>query len=156
TYRTDLIAVDIDELGHGWVAGNPAGRSSTLGGFDNLSPARAASASAERAPLLPISPVGPDPTCPGPDPNRFTYAAGAVAYLWIAVRVVPGSTNVPAGGAMRPAATPPQSPNADGVSSEPVLVRAACDGTVSQTTFATTDPTVPAPSATIPADRRGT
>jgi hypothetical protein len=141
--RTNLVAVDTDADGRGWVAGNPVG---AWAGFETgvVVDAQRRVRTAEPAPLIATSGNGPDPGCPGPSRDRFTYMpdAGATeSYAWSSLAVFPGTGAALAGGWMRPL---------DG-GLEPVLVRVTCGGAVSTTRFRVPGaPLVPAnPNATI-------
>jgi hypothetical protein len=160
--RTDLVAADFNAQGQGWVAGDPVGSragfspSSDVGA--TVSPSERRGAGTELAPLVPVSPSGTASGCAGPVAERFTYTPapdGNDAYLWSSLSVFQDSGRALAGGQMRPAAAGP-SRNDDGLR-EPVLVTAACDGTVATTRFRIPDQTVPPAGAPlVPANRGGT
>jgi hypothetical protein len=157
-YRTDIVAVDVDANRHGWAAANPAGRRVPLGAFpggDGVPFGRQV-AEPEPAPLIAVTPSGADPTCAGPPADRFMYIPdprGTRAYLWSGVAVVPGSGDALAGGRMRPGAGNGRNDEGSG---EPVLVRAGCDRTVTETRFRVPDPTVsPSTAPLVPANRGG-
>jgi hypothetical protein len=159
-YRTDLVAVDADAQGRGWVAGVPVGYRAGYG----LTPGNPSStdrrvATSEPSPLVRISPEGAPMPCAGTPPDRFAYANtrdGNDAYLWSSISAFPAGGDALAGGQMRPA-TAGTSLNDDG-SREPVLVHASCDGPPIVTRFRLPDPTYanPATAPLVPADRRGT
>jgi hypothetical protein len=160
-YRTDLVAVDFDSAGQGWVAGNPAGLSpwfeSPGEAIDPQSPPASRPFnpphSAQPSPLVPVSATGRAARCTGPTETSFTYSpfsdpAGAI--LWSSVAVLPTDEAL-AGGRAR-------LPTAEGEPAEPVIARSGCDGASTVTRFRIVDPTYtgagPAPPA--PADRKGT
>jgi len=159
-YRTDLVAVDFDSAGQGWVAGNPAGlRTGTAPSPHDPSPPgnRAfSSPSPQPSPLLPVSASGGTSVCEGPPGERFTYTAvpaataAAGAFLWSSIAVFPFSGEALAGGRMRRAVVG-EGPNEDASVGEPVIVRAGCDKSTSATRFHIPDPTHP--GFTAPADR---
>jgi len=168
-YRTDLVAVDLDAAGQGWVAGNPAAlrlkerEGSVPSGHDPAPPSTRPfnpPNAPQPSPLVPISTSGAAPTCPGPETNRFTYTptSGATepagAFLWSTIGVVPGSGEALAGGRMRraPASAGP-GPNEGAAVGEPVIARASCAGTTAVTRFRIKDPTSPGHEA--PADSQG-
>ena len=151
-YRTDLIAVDVDGAGHGWVAGNPVG---TQAGSGNP-PGRGSFNDAEPSPVAPIS-VGGTPTgCSAPAPDRFTWGArfNLDRYLWSSLAVFPGTGAALAGGAFDPADTGTWI-NAD--AREPILTTVACDGAVTETRFRVRDATEAdqAHAHLVPANRLG-
>jgi hypothetical protein len=160
-YRTDLVAVDFNSSGQGWIAGNPASLSAWFESpgeaIDPQSPpVRPFNPphSAQRAPLVPVSPIGRAAACTGPAESTFTYSpfsdpAGAI--LWSSIAVLPASGEALAGGRAR-------LPAAEGEPAEPVIARSGCGGASTVTRFRIGDPTFtgtgPAPPA--PADRKGT
>jgi len=121
-FRTDLVGVSLQADGHGWAAGNPAGR--RAGAFPPFG--RAVVTSAEPSPLVPVNPQGDDPSCGGPPTSRFAFAAGQDSYLWSSIAAVPGTGDAIAGGQVFPGGGP---------TGEPVLVQASCDGRTSVTRF---------------------
>jgi len=157
-YRTDLVGVDVDAAGQGWVAGNPAGlRVSEVTGESNDSGApsqpvkRAASphGQPQDSPLQPISLSGAASACQGPPADRFTYTSVGIAdpgaFLWSSIAVVPGTGEGLAGGKLWPA----QSATGPFAVGEPVITQAGCDGTTTTTRFPL------AAGASAPADIRG-
>jgi hypothetical protein len=175
-YRTDLVAVDFDSAGQGWVAGNPAGlRLKEREGEEPLGEgsqprqpeARKLPSGSQRleqpSPLEPVSSTGAEEACADPPaPNRFTYTqfteppeqAGSFpgAFLWSSIAAVPNAGEALAGGQMRRAKAE-SGPDEDAGVGEPVIARAGCEGTASATRFRIADPTSPADTA--PADREG-
>jgi hypothetical protein len=137
-FRTDLVSVDLLPSGHGWAAGDPAGR--RPGDFSPLG--RTPVASFEPSPLIPLSALGSDPGCAGPPPSRFGYAPGQESYLWSSVAAVPGSTDSIAGGQFFPAGSS---------IGEPVIVDATCSGQATVTRFVVAQSN----GATPPANGRG-
>jgi hypothetical protein len=161
-YRTDLVAVDFDSAGQGWVAGNPAGLSARFRSpaeavdppsppaFRPFNPPR----SAQPSPLVPVTPTGRATLCSGPPETTFTYSpfsdpAGAI--LWSSVAVLPDTGEALAGGRAR-------LPTAEGEPAEPVIAQSGCEGASTVTRFRTADPTFTGvgPIPTVPADRKGT
>jgi hypothetical protein len=138
-FRTDLVAVDFDSQGEGWVAGNPVGWSGT----QNSSGSRAMR-TPQPAPLVRVSTAGTALACPGTPPNSFMFSDNtnkAYAYLWKSIAVFPGGEAVAGGQVSVPSAgTSPV--NGSG---EAVLVEASCDHAPTITRFlAPTAPPVPA------------
>jgi hypothetical protein len=162
-YRTDLVAVDFDAAGQGWVAGNPAGlRMTSRDEFRPASPRLPPPPS----PLVPVSISGASTTCAGTPERRFTFTPPAFdaveppnSFLWSSIAVIPGAGEALAGGSLLP---PKEGtvldPNARPVDGEPVIAQAACDGTTTVTRFRVEDPTykgsLPKPPL-VPADREG-
>jgi hypothetical protein len=148
--RTDLIGVDLDSAGRGWIAGNPVGR-------DNVSGGRVPSGVVP-APLLPFA-LRDRPACKAParafafDRSATNVSNGHDAYLWQALSVFPQDGDALAGGWLRPA-TPGTAIHDDG-HSEPVLTRVRCDGSVTDTRFRESDPTPGNGSAMAPANYGG-
>jgi hypothetical protein len=167
-YRTDLVAVDFDSQGHGWVAGDPVGyRTGPAIGRPPSSDERRVQ-TAEPSPVLPISPTGTAAPCATPPGFKYANAPnGSDAYLWSSISVFAGDgdplavATMPrvgdglAGGQIRPAAAG-TTLNDDG-SREPVLVSASCDRPPTRTRFRTPDPTAAdqAHAPLVPADRLG-
>jgi hypothetical protein len=155
--RTDVVALGAGPGGDGWLAGNPAGfRAAFLAADSDAPPAgRTLARTPEPAPLLAIGPDGaPRADCAGPPPSRFTFSrevAPAGTFLWSSVATLPGTGDALAVGRSRAAAA--AGATVPG-SSEPVLVRAACDGTTTETRFRIPDPDHA--GATVPAARFGT
>jgi hypothetical protein len=177
-FRTDLVAVDLDPAGQGWVAGNPAGlRLTEREGKeprqdDPTAPTREFSSQAPQpAALVPVSTSGAAPACPGPPATRFTYTpfteatakpeatSSGGSFLWSSISVIPTDGEALAGGHMRrskaeelqgPAAT---DPNDDASVGEPVIAQANCEGTTTLTRFRVPDPADAGSPA--PADRKG-
>jgi hypothetical protein len=162
-YRTDLVAVGLDSEGQGWVAGNPAGvRLSVF--FNGLEERRpiAAAAPVPPSPLVPISTDGTSTSCDGPPVRRFTYGSPRYrntvepsgAFLWSSIGVFPGSGEALAGGRLLPRHGGSGSDPNEAPTGEPVIVRAACDGTTTVTRFRSPDPThSPTSPTAVPADR---
>lgn len=158
--RTDLVAAALGPGGRGWLAGQPTGfrvdpdgASSTIRGGLVTSP--------EPSPLVPFSSQGRREGCPGPAADRLTWmpadhANGRAGYLWTSLTVFPATGDALAGGTERPAAAGTWR-NDDG-KDEPVLVRAACAGTVSETRFRVPDKTYAGSGAAplVPASHGGT
>jgi hypothetical protein len=162
-YRTDLVAVDFDATGQGWVAGNPAGlRVASRYEFRPASPTLPPPPS----PLVPVSTSGASTACAGPPERRFTFtplafnaAQPADSFLWSSIAVIPGSGEALAGGSLLPHKEGAlEDPNARPVEGEPVIAQAACNGVTSVTRFRVEDPTykgsLPKPPL-VPADREG-
>ncbi len=162
-YRTDLVAVDFDATGQGWVAGNPAGlRIDSRYEFRPASP----SLPPPPSPLVPVSTSGASTTCAGPSERRFTFTPLAFnagqptdSFLWSSIAVIPGSGEALAGGSLLPHKEGAvQDPNARPVEGEPVIAQAACDGATTVTRFRVEDPTykgsLPKPPL-VSADREG-
>jgi len=175
-YRTDLVAVDYDSEGQGWVAGNPAGLRLTERegqeprGEDaqpQQPPSRRLPSAAQHlqqpSPLEPVSSSGAATACADPpSPTRFTYTPFTEppeqpqtvpgAFLWSSIGVVPGVDEALAGGQIRPASAG-SGPNEDVAVGEPVIAQAGCNGSTTVTRFRITDPT--AAGSEAPADREG-
>jgi hypothetical protein len=87
------------------------------------------------SPLIPVSALGPAPSCPGPPPTRLTYTpeyhsiTSAGAELWSSIAVLP-SDEALAGGKMWGATEGAQAP-----AGEPVIARANCEGATTLTRF---------------------
>jgi hypothetical protein len=159
-FRTDLVAVDFDAAGQGWVAGNPAGLR-----VWSRAESRPASPShpAPPSPLVPVSISGTSTTCAGAPERRFTYTPPAFkgveppnSFLWSSIAVIPGAGEALAGGSLLPRKEGlAEDPNAK-PTDEPVIAQAACDGTTTVTRFRVEDPTykgsLPTPPL-VPADR---
>jgi hypothetical protein len=161
-YRTDLVAVDFDAAGQGWVAGNPAElRITSRHEFRPASP----SLPPPPSPLVPVSTSGASTTCAGPAERRLTFTPPAFkaveppnSFLWSSIAVVPGADEALAGGSLLPHKEGTvQDPNARPVEGEPVIVQAACDGATAVTRFRVEDPTYKSspPKPLVPADREG-
>jgi hypothetical protein len=161
-YRTDLVAVDLDAAGQGWVAGDPPG---TRVGFSGHEFPPASPPLAPLSPLVPVSTSGASTTCTGPPRDRFTFTPPAFnaveppnSFLWSSIAVIPGSGEAVAGGSLRPhrEGTTTGDPNAE-PANEPVIAQAACDGNTTVTRFRVEDPTYKGspPSPLVSADRGG-
>jgi hypothetical protein len=163
-YRTDLVAVDFDAAGQGWVAGNPPGK--RVGPFSGHEFPPASPPLAPLSPLVPVSTSGASTTCAGPSGRRFTFTPPdflvvepPTSFLWSSIAVVPGSDEALAGGSLLPhkEGATVQDPNAR-PEDEPVIAQAACDGATTVTRFRVEDPTytgsLPKPPL-VPADRGG-
>jgi hypothetical protein len=162
-YRTDLVAVDFDAAGEGWVAGNPAGLRAWSGSESRPASPRLPP---PPSPLVPVSVSGASTTCQGPPAPRFTFTPPTFiavepldsfpdSFLWSSIAVIPGANEALAGGTLRPhkeGATGDL--NAEPVN-EPVITRAACDGETTVTRFRVEDPTYSgsSPKPLVPADR---
>jgi hypothetical protein len=139
-FRTDLVAVDLDSAGQGWVAGNPTSRQ----GAESQPPP---------SPLEPVSSTGEASACTGPPAERFTGgSSGSPAFRWSSISVIPTTGEALAGGEMTPAAALSGAPNEDGAP-EPVITQANCQGTTTLTRFRIEDPTSTGNEA--PPDRTG-
>jgi hypothetical protein len=162
-YRTDLVAVNFDAAGQGWVAGNPAGlRVTSRYEFRPASP----SLPPPPSPLVPVSTSEASTTCAGPPEHRFTFTPLAFnaaqptdSFLWSSIAVIPGSGEALAGGSLLPPKeSTVEDPNARPIEGEPVIAQAACDGATTVTRFHVEDPTykgsLPKPPL-VPADREG-
>ena len=176
-YRTDLVAVDFDSAGRGWVAGNPAGlRLKERDGESPLSGPRiepAARRLAESSPLRrleqpsplePVSSAGAPTECPDPPPlTSFAYSEsppaaekpGAFpgAFLWSSIAVLPESGEALAGGQMRRALAG-AGPNEDTGVGEPAIAHVGCEGIATVTRFRAPD-TTSSNGAEAPPDRKG-
>jgi len=129
---TNLVAVDLDSAGRGWVAGDPA----ELTG------------AAQPAPLQPVAGTDAASPCAGPPAERFTNSlSGSTGYLWSsgAVSVIPADGEVIAGGELRTGTSP--------AVTEPVIVRAGCDEETTVTRFRVTD--AKSPRSEVPGDETG-
>jgi hypothetical protein len=165
-YRTDLVAVDFDSEGQGWVAGNPAGLRAVECGERCPPPSNREFEKPERpqpSPLIPVSLSG-EKRCAGPAEERFSYTPNAKqiselpaekegVFLWSSIGTIPGTGEVLAGGLMRPRSREGPGPNEDG-ENQPVIARASCDGTTNVTRFRVED--VTARDYFAPGDRKGT
>jgi hypothetical protein len=161
-FRTDLVAVDFDAAGQGWVAGNPAGLRVSS---PRIEPRPISSLlPSPPSPLVPVSTSGIDTSCHGPSESRFTYPAPQDpkplkppgAFLWSSIAVIPEPDEALAVGRLLPPKEQTTTdPNAE-PAGEPVIARAACDGTTTVTRFRVDDPTykgsLPKPPL-VPADR---
>ncbi len=164
SYRTDLVAVDFDSAGQGWVAGNPPGR--RVGPFSGHEFPPVSPPLAPLSPLVPVSTSGASTTCSGPPRGRFTFTPPAFnvaeppnSFLWSSIAVIPGSSEALAGGSLLPPREGTvQDPNSRPVEGEPVIAQATCDGETTVTRFRVEDPTykgsLPKPPL-VPADREG-
>jgi len=163
-YGTDLVAVDFDSAGQGWVAGNPAGL--RLGASDAEGTPRdpeerrpQPESQPQYSPLEPVSSSGAATACKGTPESRFAYTPFPEtteqppeepgAFLWSSIAVVPTLNEALAGGKLWPATN--KRSEDDG---EPGIARASCDGTTSVTRFRIPDATPPGGSE--PADAHGT
>ena len=160
-FRTDLVAVDFESAGAGWVAGNPAGM--RIGSGSEPRPA-SPKLPPPPSPLVPVSISGASTTCTGPQLSRFTYTPPAFnakeppnSFLWSSIGVIPNVDEALVGGSLVPtkAGVVESDPNTE-PAAEPSIVRAACDGTTSLTRFRVEDPTRKgSPKPLVPADRNG-
>lgn len=143
-YRTDLVALDVDAQGDGWVAGQPTTRP----------PAGTAP-----APLTRLAADGSPAACDGYDAATFSFTphggGAADSYLWRALSVFPGSGDALAGAGVQPAAHGTNL-NDDG-QSEPAIVLASCGRAPRVTRFRIPDPfdADQAHAQLVPADRQG-
>jgi hypothetical protein len=160
-YRTDLVAVDADPDGRGWVAGDPVGFRPVFGGsFPTPGVTARAITGTEPSPLTPIGPGGGGLDCPTVASNRFQFTnqlRQIDTYLWSSLSVFGGGDQVLAGGQLhRAAAGGGKGPDDDG-SAEAVIVQASCDAAPSITRFTMKDPEVAnqATAPTVPATRKG-
>ncbi|MDA0163846.1 hypothetical protein OM076_26485 [Solirubrobacter ginsenosidimutans] len=149
-WRTNLVAVDLDPSGRGWVAGNTVG-AGNLQITGRILPGRQA------APVVPFALSG-RAACT-PSATAFTYAPtssglpdGQSSYIWNSLSVFPDSGDALAGGTERPAVGG-TSRNDNGYA-EPVLTRVGCAGAVTETRFREPDPTTN-DAAVAPANYRG-
>lgn len=143
-FRTDLVAIDYDAHGDGWVAGTPASR---------------APAVAQPAPLTRLAEDGSPAACLGYDASTFSFAAhgggAADSYLWRSLAVFPDSGDALAGAGLQPAAHG-TNVNDDG-QSEPAIVLASCGRAPLVTRFRIPDPfdADQLHAQLVPADRQG-
>jgi len=176
-YRTDLVAVDFDSAGQGWVAGNPAGLrlkerngEAPRGGAAIQPQARRLPESSplrrleQPAPLEPVSSTGAPTGCPDPPPlTSFTYSEFAPAgekpgafpgaFLWSSIAVLPDSGEALAGGQMRRARAG-VGMNEDAGVGEPAIAHVGCEGTATVTRFRAPDSTS-SNGSEAPSDREG-
>jgi hypothetical protein len=155
-YRTDVVGLDLDSSGNGWLAGNPA----AMRRFDSpLPPGRPAPSTPEPAPLVPIAALGPNGSCQGPpaDAFEFTRVQGSLdAYLWAGISSIPGTGEAIAGGQFRPGLRPGDHARNDDAQPEPSLEHVGCGVPPTLTRFRVPDPTENGPSPPlVPADRLG-
>jgi hypothetical protein len=138
-FRTDLVAVDFNSAGQGWVAGNPQGYRANGARFP---------ATAQPAPLVRISTGGTALPCPGTPASEFSASATGDSYLWSSIGVFPGGDALAGGAALVPGSSG---------TSEPVLVLASCASNPEITRFRVPDPTAvdPASVPPVPADESG-
>lgn len=152
-YGTDLVAVDLDSMGQGWVAGNPAA------GETPPQPSTPAV-----SPLQPVSPAGEASACKGPPATDFrdTLKAGRTdpqdlelseGLEWSSVAVIPATGEALVGGRIRQGGAGPNPGPNDDAEGEPVIARANCGETTTRTRFRIEDPNNPGKEA--PADRGG-
>jgi len=143
-FRTDLVAIDFDTRGDGWVAGTPTSRPPAL---------------AQPAPLTRLTQDGSPASCPGYDAATFSYAphggGSADSYLWRGLSVFPDSGDALVGAGEQPAAHG-TNVNDDG-QSEPAIVLASCGSAPAVTRFRIPDPfnADQAHAQLVPADRQG-
>lgn len=160
-YRTDLVAVNFDAAGQGWVAGNPAGLRVSAGSEPRpISPLLPPPPS----PLLPVSRSGASTSCNGPPQSRFTFPSPMDpeprkppgAFLWSSIAVIPPSGEALAGGRLLPPKGQTTTDLNAEPTGEPVIAQAACDGSTTVTRFRVEDPTYTgSPPVLVPADRNG-
>jgi hypothetical protein len=155
-YRTDLVAVDVDADGRGWVAGNAAGWLLATASSGPSKLPRGVPDTPEPAPILPIEPNGADPDCATPSDDRFTHTGPSTltppvapypdSYSWTAISAVPGTGVAIAGGQLRPGSDDPLTPPPAHAYApyEPVLVQVSC----ASTTFRVTRFLQPVPGTT--------
>jgi hypothetical protein len=155
-YRTDVVALDLDPSGEGWLAGNPA----AMRRFDSPLPppsVRPAPTTPEPAPLVPVAALGQSTSCQGPPPDAFMFTRSPTAqdaYLWSSIGAIPGTGEAFAGGQFRPAISAPHARNDDG-QPEPSIEHVGCGEAPMLSRFRIPDPTEPAPGPPVPADRLG-
>jgi hypothetical protein len=160
-YRTDLVAVDFDGEGQGWVAGNPAGLRVAEESPPYKRPFEGTEAP-QPSPLLPVSAAG-QLRCAGPAEGRFAYSPNGAqtaqeptadegGFLWSSLAVIPGTGEALAGGLIVPQGREGRGPNEDGAR-QPVIVRVACGGEAATTRFRVEDTT--ARDYDAPGDRDG-
>src|SRR5262249_6431971 len=90
-FRTDVVAVDVNQQGQAWVGGVPVGRTPTTvssAGSPRVSQATAPS------PLVPLTRTGTKAPCDQVPANRFTFTGTPQpgdpdSYLWTSISVVP-------------------------------------------------------------------
>ncbi len=130
---TDLVAVDFDSAGEGWVAGDPEGDWAA-----NSNPAFPAT-----APVTRISTGGGALACQGTPPSEFSNSS----YLWSSIGVFPGGDAL-AGGIAQVAGSSEY---------EPVLVHVSCGSAPTVTRFRVEDPEAvdPASAPLVPANENG-
>jgi hypothetical protein len=148
-YRTDLVAVDFDSAGQGWVAGNPAGlRLTEREGWgphknapEETGIRKLSVPVAQPSPLMPVSSSGAATACEGPPKTRFTYTPRSIttekepgAFLWSSIAVIPTLGEALAGGQIR-RADPSGRRGQDEEEGEPVIAQAGCNGTTTVTSF---------------------
>jgi hypothetical protein len=129
---TNLVAVDLDAAGRGWVAGRPSELATEP----------------QPAPLEPVAATGEATTCAGPPAQRFTDAlSGSTGFTWSsgAVSVIPTDGEVIAGGQLGTGTSP--------AVAEPVIVRANCHEDTTVTRFRVAD--AKSPRGEVPADETG-
>lgn len=155
-WRTDLVAVDLDARGRGWVAGNPVGYGPRSQGSRPGASSRATT-DPQPAPLASFA-LGGSAACTAPDPGfEFEWSAsmrpnGRAAYLWSSLSVFPDGGTALAGGTLRPPAAG-AARNDDGTP-EPALTTVGCDGSATTTRFRVPDPT-PGDPGIVPANYSG-
>ena len=162
-YRTDLVAVDLDSAGQGWVAGDPVG--CAMSGRPNLPPGIRKSPASARTP----APVFPAPAAfefwsgdrlqghtggslhvhPAPRNHRTTAGRTRCVPVVLDRRHPATEGDALAGGKIWPATNNRLEDNG-----EPVIARAGCDGTTSVTRFRIRDAS--SPGGSRPADPLGT
>ena len=147
-FRSDVVAVDVEASGRGWVAANPSirARSQASEPLSGVGP----------SPLMPVRESGADAGCTGPAADAFGRGGGDVlhdGFAWSELATFPGADRVIAGGMVKPNTDAgPPSLNRDGAP-EAVVVEASCDGTARVTRFAAADPTAPDPKPLVAATR---
>jgi len=113
---------------------------------------------------VPVSTSGASTTCTGPSQSRFTYTPPAFnakeppnSFLWSSIGVIPNVDEALAGGMLVPKSTGiVQGDLNTKPAGEPVIVKAACDGTTSVTRFRVEDLTYKgSPKPRVAADREG-
>ncbi len=135
---TDLVAVDFNSAGQGWVAGDPSRSRATGTALYSATPG-------EVAPLVRVSTGGATLACQDAPPTQFV----ASTYLWSSIGVFPD------GDALAGGESPVQ--GSSGIT-EPVLVQASCDNPPIVTRFRIPDATAtnPASAPLVPANQSGT
>jgi hypothetical protein len=119
-YRTDLVAVDFDAAGEGWVAGDPTTNTPLA---------------ADASPLVRISTAGTPLPCPGTPTDAFPGAT----HSWYSIGVFPGGDAVAGGTMVGP-----------GGATEPVLARVSCTASPTVANPLIPDPTAADPATAPP------
>ena len=158
-YRTDLVSVDFDSSGRGWLAGVPVGARAEARTTPPSAPSpdERRSSMTEPAPVIPIDRDGNQQSCPKAPPSLFTFTNGdgRDGYLWKTLSVLPSSGEAVAAGLLRPAAGGPAFN--DDAFREPIVAGISCRTGGYAVRFRIPDPydADPATTVTIPANRTG-